>query len=97
MDRELAILSFNRKKYKVMSMGHSLESSYYMGANEVREKIESSKEETDLGIQVASNLKWSEQCVKAANKAMAALGMIKRAFGGLDRNMFRILYGAYVR
>ena len=29
------LLSFNRKKCKVMSMGHSLETSYYMGANEV--------------------------------------------------------------
>ena len=28
---------------------------------------------------------------------MAALGMIKRAFGGLDWDMFRILYGAYLR
>jgi hypothetical protein len=32
---------------------------------------------------------------------MAVLGMIKRAFGGLDRDMFGILYGilygAYIR
>jgi hypothetical protein len=29
-----SLLSFNRKKCKVMSVGHSLETRYYMGANE---------------------------------------------------------------
>ncbi len=91
------LLSFNKKKCKVMSIGHNLRTQYSMGANIIKEKIESSDEEIDLGIQIEKNLKWGGQCTKAANKAMAALGMIKRAFGTIDRDMFKVLYGTYVR
>ena len=45
----------------------------------------------------SNNHKWSGQCAKAANRAMVALGIIKGAFGSLDRDMFRILYGTYMR
>src|SRR6266536_5718908 len=46
-----------------------------------RRKLIESTVEKDLGVWLSADLKWKEQCSKAANKAMAALGMIKRTFG----------------
>jgi len=61
----------------------------------VKYKIEASVEERDLGVMVTDNLKPSAQCIKAAAKARAVLGMVKRNFRKLDESDFLILYKTY--
>jgi len=41
---------------------------------------------------ISSNLKPSAQCLKAANKAMSVMGMVKRNFPRLDTASFNIIY-----
>jgi len=55
-------------------------------------ELKETKEERDLGITVTSNLKPSQQCVKAALKARSILGWINRHFGSLNVDEFKILY-----
>jgi len=54
-------------------------------------------EERDLGVIISSNLKPSAQCLKAANKAMSVLGMVRRNFPRLDTASFNIIYKGYIR
>jgi len=53
--------------------------------------------EKDLGVWVNNELKCSDQCGKAARKAMSVLGVIKRSFKRLDIESFKILFNTYVR
>jgi len=69
-------LGFNPEKCKVMHIGHSFETKYRMKIQEKVWELEETKEERDLGIIVTSNLKPSQQCVKAASKARSILGWI---------------------
>jgi len=56
-------------------------------------ELEETREERDLII-VTSNLKPSQQCIKAASKARSILGWINRL---LNTDEFKILYKTYVR
>jgi len=42
-------------------------------------------------------MQWSKQCNSAAAKAMSVLGMIKRTFNTLNKDMFLTLYSTYIR
>ena len=53
--------------------------------------------EKDLGIWITSSLKPSLQCDKAAATASRILGMLKRTFTKLSRELFVFLYRTYVR
>ena len=53
--------------------------------------------EKDLGIWITSSLKPSLQCDKAAATASRILGMLKRTFTKLLRELFVFLYRTYVR
>ena len=61
---------------------------YEMTENGISHKLQVSREEKDLGIYIADNLKPGLQCAKAASKAMSVLGMIRRRFGKIDRESF---------
>ena len=41
---------------------------------------------------VSDDLKVSQQCISAANKANKVLGIVKRQFKNLDKASFLILY-----
>ncbi len=51
----------------------------------------------DLGVKIASNLKFSQQCVDAANKANRMLGFIKRNFSFKNKDVILALYTSLVR
>ena len=66
---------------------------YFMG----KECIETTHEERDLGVIITETLDVTEQCVRAANKANAMLGMINRAFKYKTKEVVLKLYKSLVR
>ena len=74
------LLRFNCEKCKVMHIGHKLQTNYYMTQDGKSRKLEEIREERDLGVVIADNLKPGVQCGRAAAKAMSVLGIIKRHF-----------------
>jgi hypothetical protein len=91
------LLRFNCDKCKVMHIGHGLDTAYYMTTSDKVTKLEEIREERDLGVIIADNLKPSQQCSKAAAKARSVLGVIGKHFRRLDKEDFLLLYKAYVR
>ena len=89
----LWLLKFNTSKCKVMHIAHNFETSY----NIQQDKLDKTVEERDLGIITSATMKVSAQCSKAATKAMQILRLIRRHFGQIDREEFRILYKSFVR
>ena len=55
------------------------------------------KTESDLGILITDEMKWSKQCNSAAAMAMSMLGMIKRTVNTLNKEMFLTLYPTHIR
>jgi len=87
-------MSFNVSKCKVMHVGlHNQEYEYHMRGT----KLCTTEEEKDIGVAVTKNLKPSAQCSKAAGRATAVLGQIRRNFHYRDRYTFLRLYKQYVR
>ncbi len=81
-------------KFKVMHVRlHNQEYEYHMRGT----KLCTTEEENDLGVAVTKNLKPSAQCSKAAGRAKAVLGQIRRNFHYRDRHTFLRLYKQYVR
>jgi len=65
--------------------------------NGINWRLMETNEERGLGIFITSDLKPSLQCVKAANKVMSVLGMVRRNFKRLDVEGFRVIYKGYIR
>ena len=93
------LLRFNPEKCKVMHVGlcHGVDSEYTMTDSGRTWKLLSISEEKDLGVYITADLKPSLQCSKAAAKATAVLGLVRRHFKNLDKEDFLLLYNAYVR
>jgi len=88
-------LYFNSEKCKVLHAGkQNPEHVYYMGdATEVMK----CKEEKDLGVTFDSKLSFDPHIQNCINKANKMLGIIKRSFDYLDRDIFIKLYKALIR
>ena len=67
--------------------------SYYVNDNQLKavSKIKA------LGVYITSNLSWSMQVNKCANKANSVLGFIKRTVGPKNPELFLKLYKSLVR
>ena len=88
------LLKFNVDKCKTMHFGHANpEFSYELNGK----KLNRSSEEKDLGVIVCDTLHPSVQCAKAANRAMSALGVVKKSFKHLDEESLPVLYKSYIR
>ncbi len=61
------------------------------------EKLESVHCVKDLGVTITSNLKFSQQCKKAAGKANRMLGFIKRNLSFKNKDIILPLYSSLVR
>ncbi len=59
--------------------------------------IESVQRVKDLGVTIASNLKFSQQCNDAARKANRMLGFISRNFSFKNKDVILLLYISLVR
>ncbi len=70
-------MSFNVDKCQVLQVGTKNKKFDY----EMRGvKLKSIQCVKDLAVKIASNLKFSQKCIDAANKANRMLGFIKRNF-----------------
>ena len=87
-------MEFNVKKCKVMHIGNTNPRATYSmtGAD-----LDKTTAERDIGVKVQSNLRPTQQCVEAAQRANVVLGQITRAFHFRDRITFIQLYKQYVR
>ena len=80
-------------------MGRDSGIKYHLWESKEQKELIGTDLERDLGIMVSKDLKWGEQCGKAAKKAMSVLGMIRRTFDTrtIDEKSFILLYNTYVR
>ena len=85
---------FNIKKCKVVHIGHNNSHAMYEMDREVLEEV---VEERDLGVIMHNDMNCNEQCVKAVKTANRILGMIKRTFNYLNREIVLLLYKSLVR
>ena len=91
-------MKFNAKKCKVLHLGqNNLKLNYFMDESGSPKQLEDSTVERDLGVLISKDLKPTQQCLKAAQKANRVLGMIKRTFKRLDEETLKLLYCSYVR
>ena len=87
------LLAFNKSKCKHLHLGASSEPSFRMED----EDISSSNTEKDLGIHIDSKLKFQTHISTQVKKANQKLGLIKRSFSYMDKEMFLTLYKSLVR
>ena len=91
-------LKFNPKKCKVLHLGrNNAKYEYTMKENADTVILGETTVEKDLGIMISNDFKVSEQCGRAAKKAMRILGMIGRTFKSLDEASLKTLYCSFVR
>lgn len=89
-----SLMEFNIDKCRVMHMGNkNIEFRYKMKGCELK----SVDSECDLGIEIRKDLKVSDQCTKAYNKANRVLGMIHRNIRWKTPDMMLRLYKTLVR
>lgn len=88
------LLSFNTSKCKVMHIGHNNRRNAYQLDGVTLEK---SNEEKDLGIIISSDLKSTKHVAKITAKANSRLGIIKRNFSVLNKEILLPLYLSLVR
>ena len=91
------LLPFNTEKCTTVHIGKRFSSTYDLYEGNDTIDLSATHCERDLGVHVQDNLKWSDQCGKAAAKASSTLGLIRRHFKHLDTESFLILYKTYVR
>ena len=91
-------LLFNVQKCKVMHVGKkNPRTKYYMGSADVTDPISVGDEEKDLGVIFDNSLTFDVHIQKAISKANQMVGIIKRSFSYLDKEIFLKLYKAMVR
>ena len=90
-------LRFNVEKCKLMHIGHSLPTDYYMMEGTQKVPLKTVQEETDLGVVIRSDLKPTSQCNKSAAAARRIIAMVRRHFKKLDVEDFLLIYKTYIR
>ena len=88
------LMEFNTKKCKIVHFGYNnARRDYFLNGS----KLVAEDKETDVGVQICSNLKPSAHCLKAAQTANQVLGQVTRAFHFRDKVTFVKVYKTYVR
>ena len=59
--------------------------------------IQETSLESDLGVMVKNNLRWTDHITQSVLKANSVLGMLRRTFVNWNANNFLVLYKAYIR
>ena len=87
------LLRFNSSKCKHLDMGREADTSYSIGDTE----IQRISHEKDLGVIVDPQLKFQHHISSSVKKANRKLGLIRRSFTHMDKEMFLALYKSIVR
>jgi len=90
-------LRFNVQKCKLVHIGHSLPTDYYMTEGTQKVSLKTVQEETDLGVVIRSDPKPTSQCNKSAAAARRIIAMVRRHFKKLDVEDFLLIYKTYIR
>ena len=91
-------LYFNTSKCKCMHIGrNNTNHTYTMTSNGQTSNITECDEEKDLGVIIDNELKFDSHIQEAIKRANRTLGLIKRTFSYLDKEMFLMLYKGLVR
>ena len=86
------MLRFHNEKCKVMHVGHTVPTKYYMSDESDRKELQTIQEEKDLAVLVRADLKPSTQYVQVAAKARKIIGMTRRNFRRLNKTDLLIIY-----
>ena len=90
-------LYFNVAKCKVMQIGRKYEEAdYKMKVNDEYRSIAKFNEEKDLGAIFDNSFTFDAHIQSCINKANKIIGIIKRIFTVLDKEIFNNLYKALV-
>ncbi len=81
-------LKFNAKKCKIMHLGSKNSKAEYMMDGTT---LESVTEENDLGVLIDDELKFYKHVSASVSKANQTLGIVKRTFDTLDKELLPIL------
>ena len=87
-------MMFNVSKCKVMHIGKKNIQNHYVMNNHKLDKVQ---EERDLGIMITQDLKVTQQCQLAYNKASRILGLINRTVENKCSDIMIRLYKSLVR
>ena len=92
-------MRFHPDKCKTMHMGiHNPEVDYIMTTDEGEQHtLATTSEEKDLGIIVDNKLSFNSQVNAAVQKANKILGLLRRTFSHIDKDIFSQLYKSMVR
>ena len=91
------LLHFNTAKCHVLTLGR-IEDILHTHNYELYNKLlDHVFEETDLGVNIDSEVKYEEHISKKVNKANSIVGLIRRSFTHLDGYLFKRLYTTFVR
>ena len=89
-------MKFNPTKCEVMRISHNKDkrsTRYNISGTELR-NVSNYK---DLGVIMASDLKWSKHVEQIVHKANRVLGLLKRTVGGKNKDIFSNFYKTLVR
>lgn len=88
------LLFFNSAKCKTLHIGRrNPDHEYTMSdKNDITVVLENTDCEKDLGVHFQQNLKFSKHINTTVNKANQRVGLLKRSFKYLDRNLLLIIY-----
>lgn len=87
-------MTFNVEKCKVLHLGNKNKCKSYRLYDK---NISTVVKEKDLGVIVDDKFNFSEQCSVAAKKGNQILGILKRNFSYIDKDIFLRLYKGIVR
>ena len=88
------LLGFNIKKCKVVAFGN-VQFEYEYGMTDTQNNLHvlsTEYSESDLGILFKKNLKFGEHINNTVNKVNRIIGLIKRKFTYMDKDLFLTLY-----
>jgi hypothetical protein len=91
------LLRLHPDKCKVMHINHKFDTAYYLQDSLSKHQLIETTMERDLGVLVSNKMKFTDQCTKAAAKANAITGLIRRHFKKLNKKDLLFLYKTYIR
>ena len=87
-------MEFHPTKCKVLHFGKKNKEHQYLLGDQ---PIQPTNHEKDLGIVISDTLGWAEQIKTCVAKANRMIGIIKRTFSYINKEMFLVLYKTFIR